>query len=257
MIVEQLLHAAGSGALKHVQVREYVRYTNRRSIVEDFAPSPEDRPERDPMLPTPYKVVGKRQELDDTWTLELEPANGGGLGAFKPEEVGPAEMQRPGREKQQPDHECQGGQRPHRVELLGVERPELLIIKTGSIAIQAAELDPALADATTVINCNAVLDTSGAAPSFRSVFEPALRLAVTAACPCRKSMTYIVIWPSVMRSTCPTGSRSPFSGSARSHSPVSLRATSRPRSGSEAQTRCGHAGKPAHRRLQDDVGYRT
>jgi hypothetical protein len=37
------------------------------------------------------------------------------------------------------------------VELLGVDRPELLIIKTGSIAIQAAELNPALADATKVV----------------------------------------------------------------------------------------------------------
>jgi hypothetical protein len=44
-----------------------------------------------------------------------------------------------------------GNPEPDRVELLGVDRPELLIIKTGSIAIQAAELDPALADATTVI----------------------------------------------------------------------------------------------------------
>ena len=44
-----------------------------------------------------------------------------------------------------------GEPEPGRVQLLGVERPELLIIKTGSIAIQAAELDPALADATTAI----------------------------------------------------------------------------------------------------------
>ena len=44
-----------------------------------------------------------------------------------------------------------GNPEPDRVELLGVDRPELLIIKTGSITIQAAELDPALADATTVI----------------------------------------------------------------------------------------------------------
>jgi NAD(P)H-flavin reductase len=38
------------------------------------------------MLPTPYKVTGKRQELGDTWTLELEPANGHGHGldAFGP-----------------------------------------------------------------------------------------------------------------------------------------------------------------------------
>jgi hypothetical protein len=44
-----------------------------------------------------------------------------------------------------------GNPEPDRVELLGLDRPELLIIKTGSIAIQAAELDPALADATTVV----------------------------------------------------------------------------------------------------------
>jgi hypothetical protein len=44
-----------------------------------------------------------------------------------------------------------GNPEPDRVELLGVDRPELLVIKTGSIAIQAAALDPALADATTVI----------------------------------------------------------------------------------------------------------
>jgi hypothetical protein len=44
-----------------------------------------------------------------------------------------------------------GNPEPDRVELLGVDRPELLIIKTGSIAIQAAELDSALADATTAI----------------------------------------------------------------------------------------------------------
>lgn len=41
-------------------------------------------PLADPLIPTPYVVAGKRQELDDTWTLELEPANGGGLDAFGP-----------------------------------------------------------------------------------------------------------------------------------------------------------------------------
>jgi hypothetical protein len=29
-----------------------------------------------PMLPSAYVVTDKRQELGDTWTLELEPANG-------------------------------------------------------------------------------------------------------------------------------------------------------------------------------------
>jgi NAD(P)H-flavin reductase len=36
------------------------------------------------MLPTSYVVTEKRQELEDTWTLELEPANGEALGAFGP-----------------------------------------------------------------------------------------------------------------------------------------------------------------------------
>jgi NAD(P)H-flavin reductase len=37
----------------------------------------------DPLLPSPYVVAEKRQELHDTWTLELEPA-GGGVGEFQP-----------------------------------------------------------------------------------------------------------------------------------------------------------------------------
>jgi anaerobic sulfite reductase subunit B len=36
------------------------------------------------MLPNPYVVTGKRQELGDTWTLELEPAAGDGVDAFQP-----------------------------------------------------------------------------------------------------------------------------------------------------------------------------
>ena len=36
------------------------------------------------MLPTSYVVADKRQELGDTWTLELEPADGDGVGAFSP-----------------------------------------------------------------------------------------------------------------------------------------------------------------------------
>ncbi len=35
------------------------------------------------MLPFAYRVLGKRQELEDTWTLELEPA-GDGVGEFRP-----------------------------------------------------------------------------------------------------------------------------------------------------------------------------
>jgi NAD(P)H-flavin reductase len=38
----------------------------------------------DPMLPTNYVVAGKRRDLGDTWTLELEPAGGEGVGAFSP-----------------------------------------------------------------------------------------------------------------------------------------------------------------------------
>lgn len=38
-----------------------------------------------PMLPVPYRVAGKRRELDDTWTLELEPrAPGAELAEFGP-----------------------------------------------------------------------------------------------------------------------------------------------------------------------------
>jgi NAD(P)H-flavin reductase len=36
------------------------------------------------MLPSAYRVLGKRQELGDTWTLELEPARGPGVGEFRP-----------------------------------------------------------------------------------------------------------------------------------------------------------------------------
>ncbi|HET8593002.1 MAG TPA: FAD/NAD(P)-binding protein, partial [Solirubrobacterales bacterium] len=36
------------------------------------------------MLPATYRVSGKRQELPDTWTLELEPAGGDGVGEFRP-----------------------------------------------------------------------------------------------------------------------------------------------------------------------------
>ena len=38
----------------------------------------------DPMLPSAYVVTDKRQELGDTWTLELEPASGEGVGEFRP-----------------------------------------------------------------------------------------------------------------------------------------------------------------------------
>ncbi len=38
----------------------------------------------DPMLPSSYIVADKRQELGDTWTLELEPAAGTGVGEFLP-----------------------------------------------------------------------------------------------------------------------------------------------------------------------------
>jgi NAD(P)H-flavin reductase len=38
----------------------------------------------DPMLPTSYVVADKRQDLADTWTLELEPAGADGVGPFRP-----------------------------------------------------------------------------------------------------------------------------------------------------------------------------
>lgn len=38
----------------------------------------------DPMLPSSYVVTDKRQDLEDTWTLELEPAGGDGVGEFRP-----------------------------------------------------------------------------------------------------------------------------------------------------------------------------
>jgi anaerobic sulfite reductase subunit B len=41
-------------------------------------------PVADAMLPSAYVVTDKRQELGDTWTLELEPADGEGVGAFAP-----------------------------------------------------------------------------------------------------------------------------------------------------------------------------
>lgn len=37
-----------------------------------------------PMLPMPYRVVDRWQELDDTWTLSLTPADGGTLPTFAP-----------------------------------------------------------------------------------------------------------------------------------------------------------------------------
>ncbi len=36
------------------------------------------------MMPTSYVVADRRQELEDTWTLELEPAGDDGVGAFGP-----------------------------------------------------------------------------------------------------------------------------------------------------------------------------
>jgi NAD(P)H-flavin reductase len=38
----------------------------------------------DPRLPLAYRVAAKRRELADTWTLELEPADGQRLGEFGP-----------------------------------------------------------------------------------------------------------------------------------------------------------------------------
>jgi NAD(P)H-flavin reductase len=36
------------------------------------------------MLPSSYRVTGKHQELEDTWTLELEPADDEGIGEHRP-----------------------------------------------------------------------------------------------------------------------------------------------------------------------------
>jgi NAD(P)H-flavin reductase len=38
----------------------------------------------DPMVPSPYLVTDKSQDLEDTWTLQLEPAGGADLGEFRP-----------------------------------------------------------------------------------------------------------------------------------------------------------------------------
>ena len=37
-----------------------------------------------PMVPRPFRVLSRRQETEDTWTLELEPAGGGPAPAFGP-----------------------------------------------------------------------------------------------------------------------------------------------------------------------------
>jgi NAD(P)H-flavin reductase len=37
-----------------------------------------------PMVPRPFRVVSRRQETEDTWTLALEPAGGGPAPAFRP-----------------------------------------------------------------------------------------------------------------------------------------------------------------------------
>ncbi len=38
----------------------------------------------DPLLPVAYRVAGKRRELGDTWSLELEPAGKDAVGEFSP-----------------------------------------------------------------------------------------------------------------------------------------------------------------------------
>jgi NAD(P)H-flavin reductase len=50
--------------------------------VGQLPPAGDPRP--DPVLPSAYRVLGKRRELGDTWTLELEPAGGDGVGEFRP-----------------------------------------------------------------------------------------------------------------------------------------------------------------------------
>ena len=39
---------------------------------------------RRPMVPEPFRVTARRRETPDTWTLDLEPAGGGGQAAFAP-----------------------------------------------------------------------------------------------------------------------------------------------------------------------------
>jgi NAD(P)H-flavin reductase len=55
-----------------------------RPAAEDVDwPAPGAAPERDPMLPSAYRVTGKRRELADTWTFDLEPS-GDAVGEFGP-----------------------------------------------------------------------------------------------------------------------------------------------------------------------------
>jgi hypothetical protein len=77
------------------------------------------------------------------------PIDGSGAGAGQ---VGDEDSGAPdGDGSEGSDDGSSGNPQPDRVELLGVDRPELLIIKTGAVAIQAGELDPALAEATAVV----------------------------------------------------------------------------------------------------------
>jgi NAD(P)H-flavin reductase len=52
------------------------------------SPQAETTTRRGPMLPVPYRLARKRSETHDTWTIELEPADGQGLERFAPGQFG-------------------------------------------------------------------------------------------------------------------------------------------------------------------------
>lgn len=47
-------------------------------------PSAEREVGTGPMVPSPFRLVGKRRDTEDTWTLELEPRGGGSQPRFEP-----------------------------------------------------------------------------------------------------------------------------------------------------------------------------
>ena len=75
---------AGPGA--RLRADAALRAGDRRPSAGDPLPAPRrlraGRVRAGPMLPTAYRVTAKRQELGDTWTLELRAADGDGVGDF-------------------------------------------------------------------------------------------------------------------------------------------------------------------------------
>jgi NAD(P)H-flavin reductase len=47
---------------------------------------------RGPMAPRPFRVAGRRQETEDTWTLALEPADGGPVAELGPGQFNPGQF---------------------------------------------------------------------------------------------------------------------------------------------------------------------